>query len=104
MPKEIMKIIDAKRKKFLWAGNESLTGRKCKVNWTRTARHKKGGGIGVLHMAKFSRPLRLRWLWQQWMNEGTPWDDCDVPCTQANRMLFAAATTLTIGDGNKILF
>jgi hypothetical protein len=32
VPKEILKIFYDKRKKFLWAGNEELTGGKCKVN------------------------------------------------------------------------
>lgn len=48
-PKEIMKLIDAKRKQFLWAGSDQITGGKCKVNWTRSARPRKGGGLGVLH-------------------------------------------------------
>ena len=32
VPKEILKLIDNKRKQFLWAGNVELTGGKCKVN------------------------------------------------------------------------
>jgi len=43
VPKEILKLIDNKRKQFLWAGSEVLTGGKCKVNWIRAARSKKGG-------------------------------------------------------------
>ena len=41
VPKEILKLLDDKRKKFLWVGNEELTGGKCKVNWVRAARSKK---------------------------------------------------------------
>ena len=69
VPKEILKLFDDKRKKFMWAGNEELTGGKCKVNWTRAARSKKGAGLGILHLGKFSRALRLRWLWKQCKKE-----------------------------------
>lgn len=72
-PKEIMKLIDAKRKQFLWAGTENITGGKCKVNWARSARPRKGGGFGVLHLGKFSKALRPRWLWQEWMNDSPHW-------------------------------
>ena len=36
-PKAVLKDIDARRKQFLWAGTERITGAKCKVNWTRAA-------------------------------------------------------------------
>ncbi|WVZ63082.1 hypothetical protein U9M48_012747 [Paspalum notatum var. saurae] len=72
-PKATLKDIDAKRKQFLWSGNERLTGGKCKVNWTRTARSKKNGGLGILHLGKFARALRLRWLWREWFAEDKPW-------------------------------
>ena len=42
-----------------------MTGGKCKVNWIRAARSKRGGGLGILRLGKFSRALRLRWLWKQ---------------------------------------
>ena len=32
-PKATLHDIDAKRKQFLWAGTEKITGAKCKVNW-----------------------------------------------------------------------
>jgi hypothetical protein len=64
-PKEVMDLIDSKRKQFLWAGLERLTGGKCKVSWIRATRPKKHGGLGILHLINFSRALRLRWLWQE---------------------------------------
>jgi len=50
-------------KKFLWAGAETVTGGGYKVNWPRCARPKCSGGLGILHLGKFARALRLRWLW-----------------------------------------
>ena len=45
VPKETLKEIDAKRKQFLWVGIEKLTREKCKVNWVRSARPTKNGGL-----------------------------------------------------------
>lgn len=104
IPKETLKEIDSKRKQFLWAGNERLTGGKCKVNWTRAARSKKNGGLGILHLGKFTRALRLRWLWREWSPEEKPWIGTEITCNTTDRLLFAAATKITIGNGNRICF
>ena len=104
VPKKILQFIDNKRKQFLWAGNEDLTGGKCKVNWIRAARSKKGGGFGILHLGKFSRALRMRWLWKQCKTETGQWLHSETPCTNKDKQLFAAATTFTVGNGDKISF
>ena len=103
-PKETIKDIDRQRKRFLWAGAETLTGGKCKVNWPRSARPKYSGGLGILHLGKFARALRLRWLWRQWSasSDGSLGDE--TPCNTTDQLLFAASTTLTIGDGKRALF
>jgi len=104
VPKGILKLIDNKRKQFLWAGNEVLTGGKCKVNWIRAARSKKGGGLGILHLGKFSRALRLRWLWKLCKKENGQWLDSETPCTTKGKQLFVASTTITVGNGDNISF
>ena len=104
VPKGILKLIDNKRKQFLWVGNEVLTGGKCKVNWIRAARSKRGGGLGILRLGKFSRALRLRWLWKQCKKEQGQWLDTETPCTTKDKLLFAAATTITVGNGERISF
>ena len=99
-----MHDIDAKRKQFLWAGTEKITGAKCKVNWVRAARSKENGGLGILHLGKFTRALRLMWLWRAWNPERKPWVGNELPCSETDQHLFAAATTITIGNGEKISF
>src|SRR5688572_871761 len=93
-----------KRENSSWVGTERIMSGKCKVNWVRSARPRKGGGLGILHLAKFARALHLRWLWHDWMNEGPLSDQRDIPCSQVDHKLFAAATTITIGDGKKASF
>jgi hypothetical protein len=103
-PKETLKEIDAKRKQFLWAGTEKLTGGKCKVNWIRSARLTKNGGLGILHQGKFARALRLRWLWRAWTPQDRPWVGKNLPCNATDHQLFAASTALTIGNGQNLAF
>lgn len=104
-PKETLKDIDRQRKKFLWAGSEALTGGKCKVNWPRSARPKYSEGLGILHLGKFARALRMRWLWRGWFADtDRPWDGQETPCNKVDKLLFAASTTLTIGNGERASF
>ncbi|WVZ77845.1 hypothetical protein U9M48_025660 [Paspalum notatum var. saurae] len=102
-PKSTLKEIDAKRKQFLWAGAETLTGAKCKVNWPRSTRPMVLGGLGILHLGKFSRALHLRWLWRNWSGRQTVELGLENPCTKNDRLLFAAATFTYIGDGSAAL-
>jgi hypothetical protein len=103
-PKATISLLDSKRRQFLWAGSERLTGGKCKVNWKRVARPKALGGLGVLDLGAFARALRVRWLWHNCTSSRNIWDNLEIPCSDADRLLFAASTTIEIGDGSKISF
>jgi len=102
--KEVLDEINKIRKRFLWAGDQELTGGKCKVNWIRSCLPKKFGGLGVLNLDSFSRALRLRWLWHEWVSPEKAWVGSDPPCVGSDRLLFAACTTITLGDGKKAKF
>jgi len=71
-PKEVLDEIDNKRKQFMWAGSKALTGGKCKVNWSRARRPTCTGGLGILHLGRFTTALRLRWLWYEWKSSDKP--------------------------------
>ncbi|WVZ95975.1 hypothetical protein U9M48_041672 [Paspalum notatum var. saurae] len=104
VPREVHGEIDRLRKRFLWAGNESLTGGKCKVNWPTVTRPLDLGGLGVLDLNRFARALRVRWLWQQWEAPNAPWAGLEIPCNDTDKLLFATATTIKIGDGARTSF
>jgi hypothetical protein len=103
-PKEVIHELDKTRKCFLWAGDKTISSGKCKVNWTKTTLPKDPGGLGVLNLHKFARALRLRWLWQEWTAPEKAWVGMEVPCDDANRLLFANFTRITLGDGAKASF
>jgi hypothetical protein len=101
---EVLHELDKIRKCFLWADDKAISGGKCKVKWTRTTLPKEYGGLGVLDLEKFARALRLRWLWQQWTAPDKAWAGMEVPCDEADRLLFANYTHITLGDDNKTSF
>jgi len=71
-PKNFLKELDKLRRRFLWAGDKELTRGKCKVAWIKVCTPTVNGGLGIIELEKFSRALRLRWLWFSW-------DDTDRP-------------------------
>jgi hypothetical protein len=89
---------------MLWACKETVSGGKCKVNWQKVCRPKELGGLGILDLEKFSRALRLRWLWYKWTAPDKPWVGTETPNDAADLDLFNAATRVTIGNGVKASF
>ena len=65
---------------------------------------KELGGLGVLNFEKFARALRLRWLWHDWVSPNKPWVSMELPCDETDRLVFAACTTIRIGNGRKASF
>ena len=104
MPVEGRRKIDSLRRAYLWAGCDKVTGGKCKVNWELVCKPKIFGGLGILNLEKFATALRLRWLWYEWDNPPKTWVGMETPCNDNDRDIFAAATTIRIGDGGKAKF
>jgi len=74
------------------------------VAWEKCKRPKLRGGLGVLDLEKFSRALRLRWLWYSWVDPDRPWVSSAVPCSEIDKQLFRCCTRVTVGDGRTALF
>lgn len=100
-PVGFFKDIDKISPKFLWAHEGDLIGGKCKVNWASICSPIDLGGLGIHNMDKFARAPRLHWLWLSWASPQRPWVGSKLPCDQRDRDLFAAATTISINNGEK---
>jgi exonuclease III len=99
-----IKKIDKIRRAFLWKGTDSVNGGCCLVQWAKVQRPKHLGGLGVLDLEMFSRALRLRWLWYQWVDPERPWVGTEVPCNDVDKQLFRASTTVVVSDGRHASF
>jgi hypothetical protein len=95
-----LKRMDRIRRGFFWKGTEEASGGHCLVRWNKVKRPKKFGGLSVLDLELFSRALRLRWLWFQWVDPDRPWAGSEVPCNEVDRQLFRLSTRVTVGDGH----
>ena len=103
-PKQLLQDLDKLRRRFLWAGDGEITGGKCKVAWPLVARPIRHGGLGIIDMERFSRALRLRWLWLTWSSTDRPWTGMQLPVDEKDIALFSAATKVTIGNGRRAPF
>ncbi|CAO2150746.1 unnamed protein product [Urochloa humidicola] len=65
---------------------------------------KENGGLGILDLERFARALRLRWLWHEWVSPDKAWVGTETPCSDIDRLLFTACTTITLGNGKKAAF
>ncbi|WVZ97032.1 hypothetical protein U9M48_042597 [Paspalum notatum var. saurae] len=98
----VRKRIDKIHRSFLWKGKAETNGGHCLVSWPLINKPKDLGGLGIINLEKFSRALRLRWLWRAWRDEDHPWQD--APCDRTDRLFFCASTRVSIGDGRKAKF
>ena len=98
------KKIDKIRRDFLWKSNTEESKGICLVNWRTVCRPKSLGGLGVMDLERFSRALRLRWLWYEWKDKQRPWIGTSVPCDSIDSGLFDACTSITIGKGDTAKF
>ena len=104
LKKWALKKIDKIRRAFLWNVTADAKGAQCLVAWDKIKRPKIKGGLGVLDLEKFSRALRLRWLWYTWVDPDRPWVGSVVPCSEMDQQLFRCSTIVTVGDGAKAQF
>ena len=59
----------------------------------------RGVKLGIKDLQAYSRALWLRWEWFHWTERDRPWVGMDTPCDQSDKDLFAACTTISIGNG-----
>ncbi|WVZ55170.1 hypothetical protein U9M48_005869 [Paspalum notatum var. saurae] len=104
LKKWAIKKIDKIRRSFLWRGAQEANGGHCLVQWKKSARPKIMGGLGIIDIERFSRALRLRWLWFQWTDSSRLWVGTEPPCDKMDAALFRASTMVSVGNGASTSF
>nr|ABA94034.1 hypothetical protein LOC_Os11g32530 [Oryza sativa Japonica Group] len=97
-PKWVIKRIYRFRRSFLWKGEDpdhSNPGDSL-INWQTVCRPKNLGGAGLPDLDRFSRALRLQWLWFKWKEDEKPWVGMELPRDGLDVKLFQAATTISV--------
>ena len=62
------------------------------------------GGLGIHNLNMHGNALRIRWLWQRWMDESKPWFGLPVPVDAQAREIFNSSVTFEVGDGGLTSF
>lgn len=104
LPKWAIKRLDKLRRSFMWKGEAEANGGHCLVQWAKTMRPKKFGGLGILGLDLFGGALQLRWLRFQWTSPDRPWVGTKPPVNDIDRQLFRASTMVILGNGEKASF
>jgi hypothetical protein len=85
MPAWVRKEFDRRPRAWLWAGDASCNGGKCRVSWKQVCRPKALGGLGVHCIKAFGTALRLRWMWQKWKKPDKPWAHMKIPASKKDK-------------------
>ena len=123
LPPGVIEAIDSRRRAFLWAGEETVSGAKCLVNWEQACLRRKDGGLGVRDLRLQNTCLLLKLLhrahnsrdsaWARWLEVefGGPMSAPDNTAAGTHwaalrRLLpdYRLLTTVEVGDGRSTAF
>jgi hypothetical protein len=123
IPPGVIEALDARRRAFLWAGDESVSGAQCLVNWERACLLKTEGGLGVRDLRLQNTCLLLKLVhrahdasssaWSRWLEmefggllEAPDSTDDGVHLASLRRLLpdYRLLTTVELGDGRTTAF
>jgi hypothetical protein len=62
------------------------------------------GGLGILDLEKFSRALRMRWMWYRWDSRDRPWKHLLKISDGPDMQLFFCSTEVQVGNGRNTSF
>jgi hypothetical protein len=96
--------IDKRRRAFLWAGTESISGSRCRVAWPIVCSPKEHGGLGLPNLRVLGFALRLRWEWLRQTWPDAAWAQLPSKPERAVAAMFSASVTVQVGDSTAARF
>jgi hypothetical protein len=121
VPQEVIKMIDKRRRSFLWSGDKETSPAKCLVAWANVCTTKDMGGLGIKDFDTQNLCLLLNIVhrlhcasssaWGRWIrqhvdlsnmnaaNMGSHWE-----LLRSLLPLYQALTTVQLGDGRSTSF
>ena len=121
VPPDVIKLIDRRRRSFLWSGNKESSAAKCLVAWTNVCTTKEWGGLGIRDLGTQNICLLLNLIhrlhcahssaWAAWIRQRA--DIANMRCDNLGHHwkllrsllpLYQAITTVQIEDGCTTLF
>jgi hypothetical protein len=96
--------IGRRRRAFLWAGKEEVSGGRCRIAWPIVCAPKDVGGLSIPDLRILGFALRLRWMWLCRTRPDSSW--VLLPSTTEKRVssMFQSSLFVVIGDGTSAKF
>ena len=73
LPKNVRDHLKAKRRAFLWTGEEKCHGSSCLVAWEDICKSKEQGGLGVRNLEDMNHCLLLKFVHKLHDDSSAPW-------------------------------
>jgi hypothetical protein len=100
----VIRMIDKRRRAFLWKGTAVVSGDQCKLAWPRVCRPTELGGLGFPNLELMGYALRLRWLWLRRTDAAKPWTSLSDGVEKPVHEMFHYSTMIHVGNGTSTLF
>lgn len=75
LPKTVVDRLDARRRAFLWTGEEKCHGSRCLLAWERVCQTKEDGGLGLKNLEDMNHSLLLKIAHRLHDHSSLPWKD-----------------------------
>ncbi|RLN09471.1 putative ribonuclease H protein [Panicum miliaceum] len=119
LPKTVREQLDARRRAFLWTGEEKCHGSQCLLAWDTVCQTKEHGGLGVKNLEDMNHCLLLKFVHKLHEPSSVPWKQwffsysnllCSTEDTFLHRLLreelgrYRTITHVLVGNGKTTSF
>lgn len=120
-PKTVREILDARRRAFLWTGEDKCHGSQCLIAWEKVCKSKENGGLGVKKLEDLNHCLLMKFVhkihdpselpWKNWYFRQAGHELGSAPAESFLARLiheelprYRALTVVAVGDGRTTAF